>query len=365
MGVEQRDHGGHRTLHVELVDGNPEHSRRRHGPHHAAGQNSGMAKAKVRVACFLPLDRAARPTGAAVYGRYVRDRLLDTGRVEVVDGRGPNDAILSLDGRFRAGRGQPTVTAIVDAGHLLARQAYTPTAWLAQNWRVASAARRSTSVLVPSVAMRWALTERLRVPEARMVLLDPLPAAGFRRASRADVERIRQQRRLPQRYFVYVGSRARRKNLDFLARVWTQVSAQLDPEVHLVLAGPESGGLDGAPRVVDAGWVEEDELPAVLSGAIAYLNPSLYEGQGVGAMEAMACGTPALVAATGALPRTVDQGGLMLDAHEASEWSDAMLVLARRPEVRRELAANALKLTAERRAHPPDPGPLLRALGVR
>lgn len=324
-----------------------------------------MAKVSLRVACFLPPGPQARPTGAAVYARYVRDRLLETQQVDLVDGRAPNDAILSLDGRFRAGRGQPTVTVVVQAGHLLSRRAYTPRAWLIQNWRVASAARRSTSVLVPSLAMSWALTARLHVPEQRVVRLDPLPAPAFRRSARADLDRVRQRIRLPERYFLYVGSRARRKNLDFLARVWLQVSAQLGPDVQLVLAGPQRGGLDGAGHVLDAGWVVGDELPALLTGAIAYLNPSLYEGQGVGAMEAMACGTPALVAASGALPRTVDQGGLVLDAHEPSQWCDAMLAVAGRQEVRRELSANALKLTAERRAHPPDIGPLLRALEGR
>jgi glycosyltransferase involved in cell wall biosynthesis len=322
-----------------------------------------MATVSLRVGCFLPPHPAGRPTGTALYARYVQDRLLQTGQVELVDGKAANDAILSLDGRFRAGRGQPTVTAIVRAGHLLTRRAHTPREWLAQNWRVASAARRSTSVLVPSLAMSWALTTRLRVPEQRVVKLEPLPSPAFRRAARGDLDRVRQRHRLPERYFVYVGSRARRKNLDFLAQVWAQASAELDPGVQLVLAGPQRGGLDGVPRVFDAGWMEEDELPALLTGAIAYLNPSLYEGQGLGAMEAMACGTPALVAATGALPRTVDQGGLMLDAGEPAQWCEAMLAVARRQDVRRELSANALKLTAERRAHPPDVGPLLRALG--
>jgi glycosyltransferase involved in cell wall biosynthesis len=321
-----------------------------------------MATVMARVACFLPPGPESRPTGTAVYAGYVRDRLVETRQVVLVDGTAPNDAILSLDGRFRAGRGQPTVTAVVHAGHLLTRRAHTPREWLAQNWRVASAARRSTSVLVPSVAMRWALTARLGVSEERVVLLEPVPATAFRRAARADFERVRLRYSLPERYFVCVGSRARRKNLPFLAGVWAQASAQLGPDVELVLAGPERGGLDGAPRVRDAGWVEEDDLPALLSGAIAYLNPSLYEGQGLGAMQAMACGTPALVAATGALPRTVDQGGLMLDLYEPSQWCDAMLTVARRPDVRRELSANALKLTAERRAHPPDAAPLLRAL---
>ena len=323
-----------------------------------------MAKAKLRVACFEPVTRQGRPTGSLLYGRHVKERLLDTGRVELVPGGVPNDAILSLDGRFRAGRGEPTVTAIVHAGHLLTRRAFTPQEWLAQNWRVASAARRSTSVLVPSMAMQWAMVSRLRLPEQRVVVLEPLPGPSFRRSSRADLEGLRQRRRLPERYFVYVGSRARRKNLRFLARVWREVSAQLDPDVSLVLAGPGAGGLEGVPRVRDAGWVPDEELPALLSGAIAYLNPSLYEGHGLGPMEAMACGTPALVAATGALPRTVDQGGLILDAHEPSQWQDSMLALARRPDVRRELSANALKLTAERRGHPPGVEPLLRALGV-
>lgn len=323
-----------------------------------------MAKAKVRVACFEPGPGRERPTGSLVYARQVRERLLESGRVELVQEGVPNDAILSLDGKFRAGRGQPTVTAIVHAGHLLTRRAYTAREWLIRNWSVASAARRSTSVLVPSTAMRWALVARLRVPEPRVVVLEPLPGPSFRRSSRADLDTLRSRRRLPERYFLYVGSRARRKNLGFLARVWAQASAQLDPEIELVLAGPGEGGLGGLPRVRDVGWVPDEELPAVLSGAIAYLNPSLYEGHGLGPMEAMACGTPALVAATGALPRSVDQGGLLLDAHEPSQWQDAMLTLARRQEVRRELSANALKLIAERRGHPPDVGPLLRALGV-
>lgn len=325
-----------------------------------------MATSKLRVGCFLPEEVGGKPVGSLVYARYVLQRLRETGRVEPVRGDDPqNDAILSLDGKFRAGHGQPTVTVVVHAGHLLARHAFGAQQWMAENWRVASAARRSTTVLVPSVAMRWALVTRLRVPEPRVVVLEPLPRERFRRASRTDVEGVRRRRRLPERYFVYVGARGRRKNLDFLKGVWAETMSRLDPDVHLVLAGPERGGVDGPDRVHDIGWVEDDDLPALLSGAIAYLNPSLYEGDGMGALEAMACGTPPLVAATGALPRTVDQGGLMLDAHEPSSWSDAMVALASRPDLRRSLSAAALKLVAERRAHPPDVEPLVRAMERR
>lgn len=322
-----------------------------------------MQTTRLRVACHLPIGGELRPGGDLVYAHYIAERLLESGRVDLAQGE-PNDSILSLDGRFRAGRGQPTVTAVLEAGHLLTRHAYLPQEWMAQSWRVASAARRSTTVLVPSTAMRWALNARLRVPDERIVVVEPLPAARFRRSSRRDLEGLRRERGLPDRYFVYVGSRGRRKNLPFLARAWAETHPHLDGSVGLVLAGPERGGIEG-PGVVDLGWVEDQDLPALLSGAVAYLNPSLYEGSGIGPMEAMACGAPALVAATGALPRTVDQGGLMLDAHETSQWRDAMIAVANREDVRRELSANALKLMAERRAHPPDLGPLLHALAHR
>jgi glycosyltransferase involved in cell wall biosynthesis len=118
------------------------------------------------------------------------------------------------------------------------------------------------------------------------------------------------------------------------------------------------------PRVRDLGYVAEERLPALLSGAIAYLNPSLYEGSAIGAMEAMACGTPPIVAPTGALPRAVDRAGIVLDAFDTEAWADALRALASTPELRAGLSRNALRLTVERRAHPPDLAPLLRALGA-
>jgi glycosyltransferase involved in cell wall biosynthesis len=294
-----------------------------------------------------------RSAGPAVYARFVIDLLARSGDVEVVGGRrsGDADVVLSLDGRFRPGRGQRTVTAVFDLGHLLERSGYGAGEWLAQNWRVASAVRRSDHVLAPSQAVAFGLDRYLRVPAGRMTVVAPRPRPCFRRPAREAVDAARRDLGLPGRYFVFVGSRARRKNLGLLATAWRLAAPALGAGVGLVLAGPGGGGVPGA---LDLGYLPLERLPALIAGAVAWLNPSLYEGSAVGALEAMACGTPPLVAATGAQARAVGMAGLVLDAHDAAGWAEAMVAVATDGDLRSSLAAGSLEAAAEvREAAPP------------
>lgn len=315
----------------------------------------------LRLACAtggLDLDQ---PVGPAVYARFVRDLLLAQPEVEPAPVESA-DAILSLDGRFRAGRGQRTATAVHDLSHLLARGALSRREWLRQNWRVASAVRRSDHLLAPSTAVRLGLVERLRVPEARITVLAPLPAPEVRRARPPDVRALRDELDLPERYFLFLGTGSRRKNLGLLARAWEIARPDLPQGAGLVLAGR---GATGVPGARELGHVDAGRIPPLLSGAIAWLNPSLYEGCAIGALEAMACGTPPVVAATGALPRAVDRAGVVLDAGDPAQWAEAMTALAGSPDFRASLANACLKGIAEAREHPPDPEPLLERLGAR
>jgi glycosyltransferase involved in cell wall biosynthesis len=294
-----------------------------------------------------------RPVGPAVYASFVLDLLARSGEVDVVDGSGVGDAdvILSLDGRFRAGRGQRTVTAVLDLGHLLERRGYGAGEWLAQHWRVASAVRRSDHLLAPSEAVAFGLERYLRTPAARVTVLAPQPRPCFRRPPRERVDELRRTLGLPPRYFLFVGSRARRKNLALLAEAWRRAEASLGTGTGLVLAGPGVAG--GVPGARDLGWVPLERLPALLAGAVAWVGPSLYEGSAIGAQEAMACGTPPLVAGTGAQARAVGTAGLVLDPHDADEWAAALVAVAGDEGLRARLAASSLKAAAELREAAP------------
>src|SRR5262249_58554169 len=103
----------------------------------------------------------------------------------------------------------------------------------------------------------------------------------------------------------------------------------------------------------DLGFVPREHLPGLIPGAVAWVNPSLYEGSSIGALEALACGTPALLAATGAQAHAVGDAGLILDPHQASQWAEAIVTVAGDPAVRGRLGAAALKAAADPRAHAP------------
>ena len=289
------------------------------------------------------------------------DLLRQSASVEVVGREGTHgaDVILSLDGRFRAGRGQRIVTAVLDLGYLFERSGYSWWEWLAQNWRVASAVRRSDHLLAPSAAVRFGLERYLRVRPARVTVVEAMPRACFRRTARQDVEAMRERLGLPARYFLFVGSRVRRKNLALLAKAWQLAAPALGPDVGLVLAGAGSAGVAGAR---DLGFVPLEQLPGLITGAVAWVNPSLYEGSSIGALEALACGAPALVAGTGAQAHAVGDAGLILDPHQASQWAEAIVTVAGDPAVRGRLGAAALKAAADLSAQAPRSEELLQVL---
>lgn len=272
------------------------------------------------------------------------------------------DVVLFLDGRFRPAPDRLTMTAVLDLGHLFRPRVYGLFEWLRQNWRVASAARRSDLVLAPSEAVRWGLQRRLGLHPQRVVVFEALPEVAFRRRSWQEVEELRAHLHLPERYFLFVGTRSRRKNLAMLARAWQRAQPQLEAQIGLVLAGKGKGGIPGA---LDLGYVPAEQLPALISGALAWVGPSLYEGSALGALEALCCGTPALVAAAGAPARAVEEGGLMLDPNDEKDWAEAMVALVREPRLRARLSAGALRVAGKLRAGDRCSAELMAALGAR
>src|SRR5207245_1859141 len=113
-----------------------------------------------------------------------------------------------------------------------------------------------------------------------------------------------------------------------------------------------AAGLGVADRVIFPGRVEDQDLPALYSGAALYALPSLEEGFGATVLEAMACGAPVVASNRAALPEVVADAGLLCDAEQELELaamlarvlSDAGLA----EELRRRALARARPFTPER-----------------
>ncbi|MGH7883679.1 MAG: glycosyltransferase [Candidatus Dormibacteraceae bacterium] len=311
--------------------------------------------APIKLACDLSRLNKTTPDGIVIYANFILNLLRSSGEIELVK-ESESAVILSLDGRFRPGRGQLTVSAIHDLGHLLYRRAYSLPRWIQQSWRVASAAHRSHHLLAPSAAISDGLQRWLRVPAQRITQLEPLPQPHFQRSSVAEIEAFQGSLGLPPRYFLFLGHRSRRKNLNLLARAWQLAKPQLGSEVGLVVAG---NGSISVPTAHNLDYLPPSSLPPLLSGALAWLCPSFYEGSAVGAMEAMACGAPPLVAPAGALARAVEGAGLILDPEQPEQWAQAMVDIASNNRLRASLSAAGRRAIGKRRSHPPEVESLL------
>lgn len=173
-------------------------------------------------------------------------------------------------------------------------------------------AQRAGAVIVPSEFARGEVVEHLGV-DARRVHVAPLGvSARFRPASAAEVVRVRERYRLPERYLLCVGNVEPRKNLAAVIAAFEGLPAEL-PHA-LVIAGKRGWKCAAACRAIERSpraerirrldWVAEEDLPGLYSGADLFVQWSLHEGFGLTPLEAMACGTVAVVSDGGALPET-------------------------------------------------------------
>jgi glycosyltransferase involved in cell wall biosynthesis len=94
-------------------------------------------------------------------------------------------------------------------------------------------------------------------------------------------------------------------------------------------------GLTG--RVVFPGYVADQDKPALLSGALAYVFPSLYEGFGLPILEAMACGVPVLTSNCSSLPEVAGEAALLVNPHNTTEIADGLIQLITNVTLRRQL----------------------------
>lgn len=152
----------------------------------------------------------------------------------------------------------------------------------------------------------------------------------------------------PGQYLLHVGHLVPRKNIPFLVHTYCRARKR-GLDLPLVMVGSRGWGdvtIDDADDVRVISDIDESTLLDLYRGARALLLPSMYEGLGLPALEALACNTPVVASNSTALAETVGEGGMLVSPGESDRWLDAMMALMD-PEKMNELRNRAASAERE------------------
>ena len=177
-------------------------------------------------------------------------------------------------------------------------------------------ARVPTMIVTPSEAVRRAVLSRFGIDGDRVVAVPLAASSQFRPVDVPPPERP---------YFLFLGTLETRKNVSQLIEAWREV--RKSEAVDLVLAGrPRDDFAMPAPeeglRILGA--VPDEDLPALYSGARAFVYPSLYEGFGLPVLEAMQCGATVITSRDPAIMEVSGGAAVHVDATDVRALVEAM-----------------------------------------
>jgi glycosyltransferase involved in cell wall biosynthesis len=208
-----------------------------------------------------------------------------------------------------------------------------------RRWRIVyrlglrAAVRRADAILTPSRSTAEDLLSRTPVDPARVHIT---PLAASLPVARGDPTETLGRLGIRRPYVLFVGTLEPRKNLVTLVRAYRRAASNGIRHM-LVLAGPTGWGghtlereiaLGGPGAIVRTGWLSDADLDAVYGAAAMFVYPSLYEGFGLPALEAMARGVPTIASTTSSLPEVTGDAALGVDPRAPDAIARAIVSLA-------------------------------------
>ncbi|HIQ00922.1 MAG TPA: glycosyltransferase family 1 protein [Anaerolineales bacterium] len=215
------------------------------------------------------------------------------------------------------------------------------------NRQIRWAVRRANHILADSEATRADLIRLLEVPPEKVTTVHLAADPAFRPLPASRVETALARYGLRRGYLLFVGTLEPRKNLPGLLTAYRILLDRGETDAPLVIVGGrgwlydevfarvEELGLTGRVRFLPN--IPDTDLPALYNGAVLLTTPSFYEGFGLPALEAMACGTPVVVSNQGSLPEVVGEAGVQVDPEEPEAIAEGLAAVLGQPDLQARL----------------------------
>lgn len=172
--------------------------------------------------------------------------------------------------------------------------------------------------------------------------------------SASEVSNIRKKYGLPAKYVLFTSTLEPRKNIEGVLRSYAALDEKIKKAYGLVLAGGKGWEDESilktinelraaGENIITTGYVPDEDLPAIYSGAALFVYPSFYEGFGIPPLEAMACGVPVISADNTSLPEVVGNAGLYVKAEDTAGLTLLIEQVLANPKLAKELRQKGFK----------------------
>jgi glycosyltransferase involved in cell wall biosynthesis len=226
----------------------------------------------------------------------------------------------------------PAVVTVHDLGYVYFPEAHPPFARRYLDWSTRHSVRRAAHIIADSLATAKDLAAHYGVKQNKITVIYPGVDETLGAVASPDtLAAVRQKYGLPEGYLLFIGTLQPRKNIARIVQAyaqWRHRSSTMQ-EVALVLAGQQGwlydpSWISGVEGVILPGYVDDDDVAALYSGALALIFPTLHEGFGFPVLEAMRCGTPVITSTTSSLPEVAGDAALLVNARDTGEIAAAI-----------------------------------------
>ena len=217
---------------------------------------------------------------------------------------------------------------------------------------------RASMIITDSQAIKHEIMDMFGVADNRIKSIPLGVESLFRPLNEEESTPVLQQHGLSyQKYILAVGTLEPRKNLSSALLAYMQLPASIRKYYPLVLVGmngwhtsaleKQMAPLVAAGEIRQLGYLEREDLAAIIAGATTLVYPSIYEGFGLPPLEAMTCGVPVIASNVSSLPEVVGDSGLLVNPHDIDDIAKAMETMITAPDIRAASAQKALARSAE------------------
>ncbi|MCX8065712.1 MAG: glycosyltransferase family 4 protein [Candidatus Hydrogenedentes bacterium] len=194
------------------------------------------------------------------------------------------------------------------------------------------------------------ITKHLSIPANRIRVIYLGVSDQFKPASQQEISKIREKYKLPSRYILYLGTLEPRKNIPNMLRGWEKAFPAIRTPIVLIgRKGWKIGEIDKTIKkslykehIHLLGYVPDEDISVIMSGAELFIYLSLYEGFGLPPLEAMKCGTPVMVSNTGSLKEIFANRAILVEPTNIDSISENLVKVIDDDNLKHSLIANGL-----------------------